>query len=173
MKLRVLATTAALAATGSVLVTAPALAGLSSGPSGHAFVPYSGWPSGATASVTTEMNPHGRSLVTLQVAGLDPHRTYGAHAHVASCSTPSGAGGHWQRVPGPLGDPRYSNPGNELWLDVTTDGTGAGTSRGTQDFSSSSTGRPKSVIIHAEPTATGRPDAGRAGARLACISVDF
>lgn len=171
--LRTAAATVALAAAGTAAVTAPALAGSTDGPASTGLVRYAGFPADATAVVTTTLTPAGRSMVTLDVAGLEPGRTYGAHAHVNRCGATGGAAGpHWQRRPGPA-TPAYANPGNEVWLDVTVGADGTGSSSATQDFAFSSTSRPLSVIIHALPTGTGKDDAGVAGPRLACVDVAF
>ena len=76
----------------------------------------------------------GATEVRLDVDGLLPNRGYAAHAHVNACG-PTGdvAGPHFQNqvdpaaAPGkPSTDPAYANPQNEIWLDLRTDGDGAG-----------------------------------------------
>jgi superoxide dismutase, Cu-Zn family len=137
-------------------------------------------PEGATIKV--DVNARGGSTeVRLDVRGLLPSRGYAAHAHVNPCG-PTGdvAGPHFQNqvdpaaAPGkPSTDPAYANPQNEIWLDLRTDGAGAGGSRVEVPFTF--TGRaPASVVIHeAETTGTAPGQAGSAGARLACITVPF
>ena len=137
-------------------------------------------PEGATIKVDVNARA-GSTEVRLDVGGLLPSRGYAAHAHVNPCG-PTGdvAGPHFQNqvdpaaAPGkPSTDPAYANPQNEIWLDLRTDGAGAGGSRVEVPFTF--TGRaPASVVIHeAEMTGTAPGQAGSAGARLACITVPF
>jgi Cu-Zn family superoxide dismutase len=69
-------------------------------------------------------------------------------------------------------DPRYANPRNEIWLDLTTDGNGYARSSASVDWrlGDRAVG---SVVLHAEHTHTGPGHAGTAGPRLACVTVDF
>lgn len=177
MNVRTLALTAALAAAGSALVTAPAVAGGAAVATSDEVVAYSGFPAGATARVHSASTPSGRTVVTLTVTGMEPGRTYGAHAHVNPCGmTGAAAGPHWQLADDPVKpsvDPAYANPANEVWLDVTTNASGNGTSTATLDVAFPADDRPRSVILHAEPTRTGAGQAGVAGARLACLTVGF
>ena len=179
MNVRVLAATVVLAAGGSVLLTAPALAGGADVAHGDDVVRYDtfAFPTSATAKVHSTSTPGGRTTVTLTVTGLRPGVTYGAHAHTGECGTAGAhAGPHWQLVADPVKpsvDPAYANPQNEVWLDVTTDETGAGTAVARQEFAFPPAGRPRSVIIHAEATKTGPGVAGTAGPRLACVPVGF
>lgn len=118
----------------------------------------------------------GRTEVTLRVRGLVPHRGYGVHVHQRPCgATGDAAGPHYQHVPDPVQpsvDPAYANPRNEIWLDLTTDDTGAATTSTSVDwqFVDRHAG---SVVLHAERTHTAPGHAGTAGARLACVNVDF
>jgi Cu-Zn family superoxide dismutase len=60
---------------------------------------------------------------------------------------------------------------NEVWLDVRTDATGAGTARTTVPLVFADRG-PGSIVVHeAEQTATGPGHAGTAGDRIACITL--
>jgi superoxide dismutase, Cu-Zn family len=171
---RSLAGTAAVALAGGLLLSAPAVADGADVATGEQVIAYAGFPEGGTARVHSVSTPSGRTVVTLTVTGLEPGKTYGAHAHVNPCG-PIGAdaGPHWQHVPGPATSPDYANPRNEIWLDVTTNEAGNGTSKATLDFAFSGEHRPRSVIIHALPTATGPTDSGVAGPRLGCLSVGF
>jgi Cu-Zn family superoxide dismutase len=166
--------TALLAAAGAVVLTAPALAGGADVARAGVISVYdpAQFPSTATARVHSTSTPSGRTVVTLTVTGLDANRTYGAHAHAAPCSSLAGAGPHWQRVKDPVKpsvNPAYANPSNEIWLDVTTNAAGNASAQAVQDFAFSPDDRPASVIIHAQPTAAN----GTAGARLACLTVEF
>lgn len=174
MHVRTLAASTAVAAVGAALVTAPAVAGGARVESAAEVVRYdAAFPSTATARVHLVETPSGRMVVTLSVTGLAPGRTYGAHAHVNGCGlTGAAAGPHWQAVDGPS-TPQFANPDNEIWLDVTTDETGAGTSQASRPVPFSPDDRPRSVIIHALPTATTPTGSGTAGTRLACVTVAF
>ncbi len=130
---------------------------------------------GARVAVSAE-SADGSTTVRLAVRGLQPGRTYGAHAHSMPCG-PDGeaAGGHFQHRPDPQQpstDPAFANPDNEVWLDLTTDAAGAGTAEVTVPWQFTDR-RPRSVVIHAEPTRTGPGEAGSAGQRAACITVGF
>ena len=108
----------------------------------------------------------GQTQVRLMVTGLPANRTFGAHVHTAPCGTdPSASGGHYQHSTGasqPLAD-------RELWLDVTTDAQGRGTTTTTVPWTFAP-GTAGSVVIHANPT---NPTTGAAGARLTCTTVPF
>jgi Cu-Zn family superoxide dismutase len=74
----------------------------------------------------------GATEVRLEVDGLLPNRGYAAHAHARPCGpTGDAAGPHFQNMVDPAAtpeqpstDPAYANPGNEIWLDLRTDGEG-------------------------------------------------
>jgi superoxide dismutase, Cu-Zn family len=133
-------------------------------------------PVGAQATVAATSGNTGTS-VTLSVQGLLPGRSYGAHAHTEPCGTTGAAAGpHFQNSVDPVQpsvDPRYANPDNEIWLDLTTDAKGAGTARTAVAWEIDRQRRPHSVVIHAISTATDPGRAGTAGNRVACVSVDF
>jgi len=136
-------------------------------------------PEGASARVRAVYDAAGDTFVTLHVRGMKPGHTYGAHAHVGECGLGGqDAGPHFQQVPFPTGssttDPAYANPGNEIWLDVTTNSAGNGSTMARLPWQFSPERAPKSVIIHAERTATGQDGAaGTAGSRLVCVDVGF
>jgi Cu-Zn family superoxide dismutase len=114
----------------------------------------------------------GKMRVKLTVSGLPANRPFGSHIHKLACSDASKAGGHYQNMPFPDGgtatDPAYANNMNEVWLDFTTDATGAGSAEATVNWVPRA-GEAKAVMIHDMPTATG----GVAGAKLACIEMAF
>ncbi|MFE9329579.1 superoxide dismutase family protein [Streptomyces sp. NPDC006925] len=130
-------------------------------------------PAGAGITVARRATRHG-TTVWLRVRGLLPDRTYGAHVHTRPCGgRPGDAGPHYQhrRAPRqPSTDPRYANPRNEVWLDVTTDSAGRGSavSRHGWTFRPGGAG---SVVLHERATRTGQGHAGAAGARLGCFTV--
>jgi Cu-Zn family superoxide dismutase len=136
-------------------------------------------PEGAEISVYTDTDG-GTTAVRLEVAGLLPGRGYAAHAHVNACGpTGDAAGPHFQNqvdpaaAPGrPSTDPAFANPQNEIWLDLRTDGEGDGESTAEMPFVFADRA-PASVVIHeAEVTATTPGQAGSAGARLACLTIE-
>jgi Cu-Zn family superoxide dismutase len=125
---------------------------------------------------TVGMQAQDETSVRLAVDGLLPSRTYGAHVHTKPCGADGNAAGpHFQHEPDPQQpstDPRYANPVNEIWLDLTTDAAGSGSAQATVPWQFAEN-RPGSVVIHADPTSTEPGKAGTAGARAACISVGF
>jgi Cu-Zn family superoxide dismutase len=135
-------------------------------------------PLGAHVSVAV-VGGDGHTQVTLDVARLMPGRSYVAHAHVNPCgATAADAGGHFQNTVDPAAgpdrpstDPAYANAENEVWLDLQTDGSGAGHAEADVPFTFG-TRAPRSVVIHADgTTASDAGHAGTAGARVACISL--
>jgi superoxide dismutase, Cu-Zn family len=133
-------------------------------------------PPGATATVRARSG-EGSTTVQLTVAGLQPRRAYGAHVHTRPCGPrPEDSGPHFQYTVDPVQpsvDPRFANPQNEIWLDLTTDGNGSGTAESVVAWEFPADRHPGSVVIHAMPTSTAHGKAGTAGARAACTSVDF
>jgi Cu-Zn family superoxide dismutase len=174
---RVGPTVAAFAAVG-LFVASPALARADRVRSDGPLVTYSSAvPEGATARVQAVYNSAGSTIVTLHVWGLLPNTEYGAHAHVNACgSTGAAAGPHFQNVQDPVVpsvNPAYANPRNEIWLDLETDDEGNGVAQTRVPWQFHPDRLAHSVIIHAEHTHTGPGDSGTAGARLACLTVDF
>lgn len=103
------------------------------------------------------------TVVRVNVAGLDPAKTYGSHLHNGDCA--SGGGGHYQHVEGGPVDAV-----NELWL--TTRGAvlvpnaggvahGAGSTTWMARISSADTNA-RSVVVH-EPVT---------GARITCADLE-
>ena len=161
-----------------LFLSSPAIAGADRIRSEGLLVSYSSAiPAGATARVQAVYDASGGTLVTLHVWGLQANTEYGAHAHVNSCGlTGSAAGPHFQNVPDPVlpsVDPAYANPDNEIWLDLTTDADGNGAAQTRVDWQFQPDRRAHSVIIHIQHTHVGPPNPGFAGARLACLTVDF
>lgn len=133
-------------------------------------------PEGARAAVVQWAGPDGSTRIHLFVKGVVADRVYGAHVHTKPCGKlPADAGPHYQDQVDPVTpsvDSRYANPRNEVWLDFETDHRGAAhaTSRNDWRFRD---GGARSVVIHEMATATHDGHAGTAGARLACLNVDF
>lgn len=120
--------------------------------------------SAATADVHVVATGVGGSLVALHVRNADAAagRTFGAHVHQSRCGTEgSAAGGHYQHAS--TGDLEA----REVWLDFAVNRAGNGHAEARRPWAIDQSS-PRSVIIHAGPTA---PD-GTAGARLACIDLD-
>ncbi|MBB5922566.1 Cu-Zn family superoxide dismutase [Actinoalloteichus hoggarensis] len=131
-------------------------------------------PPGAKVAVTAWGLWDGRTNITFGITGLIPGHAYGAHLHESPCGDePADAGSHYQHVIDPVQpsvDPAYANPRNEVWLDFVPDSEGEAvvmTSVGWRVAGD----EPRSVVIHAEHTATGVGEAGTAGERLACVTV--
>jgi len=133
-------------------------------------------PVGARAGVTS-MEDIESTTVTLDVNGLQPDRQYGSHIHTMACGVDGmAAGPHFQHEQDPISpsvDPAFANDKNEIWLDFTTDASGAATVTSTVPWTFTDDRRAGSVIIHAMQTATEPGKAGTAGDRIACITVDF
>ena len=168
----------ALAAGVGLFAASPALAGADRLRVEGELLRYSAAvPEGATARVQTVATPSGKTIVTMHLRGLAPNTEYGAHAHANPCgATGLAAGPHYQYVEDPVQpstDPAYANPGNEIWLDFTTNAAGSAVAHTTVDWQFHPERRAESVIIHVEHTHTGPHDSGVAGARLACLTVDF
>ena len=162
----------------SLFAASPALAGADHARADGDLVRYSAAiPVGAHARVNAVYDASGSTVVVLHVSGLAPNTAYGAHAHANPCGlTGAAAGPHYQHVMDPhqpSTSPAYANAQNEIWLDFVTDHEGSGTGTAKVDWQFSPDRRPGSVIIHAEQTHTGPTDSGTAGARLACLTVDF
>jgi Cu-Zn family superoxide dismutase len=129
-------------------------------------------PAGARAEVVTGPRDGG-TVVLLRVTGLLPDRDYGAHAHVNPCGPdPADAGPHYQHVQGGATDPAFANPRNEIWLDFTTNANGRGEAAARVDWQFGER-RAGSIVLHEEHTHTGPGEAGTAGARLGCFTVQF
>lgn len=132
-------------------------------------------PPGSTGKVVLTRDA-ARTQITLELTGLVPDRTYGAHLHANRCGPdPKAAGPHYQHSPDPATsgtstDPRFANPRNEVWLDFTSDARGAGRAQSTQDWVAGQRA-PRSLVIHAARTQTAPGSAGQAGPRLACLDL--
>jgi superoxide dismutase, Cu-Zn family len=135
-------------------------------------------PIGAAMTATIIPTSEG-STAQLTVLGLLPNRSYAVAAYNKPCGPTAGASGaRFQNHPDPAAtpsapstDPRYANPDNEIWLDVQTDASGAGTAATTVPFVL--TDRvPGSIVVHDQtqtPQSSAR--AGNFGARIACLTL--
>jgi superoxide dismutase, Cu-Zn family len=133
-------------------------------------------PAGARGAVQSRSGD-GTTTVTLAVRNLQPRRWYGAHVHTQPCGQrPEDAGPHFQFSVDPVQpsvDPAYANEQNEIWLDLVTDESGAGSAESTVAWEFPADRPPGSVVIHADQTSVEAGEAGSAGARAACITVEF
>ncbi|WP_019806692.1 superoxide dismutase family protein [Saccharomonospora halophila] len=133
-------------------------------------------PVGSAARVVSVAGSSSGTVIKLKVEDLRADRGYGAHVHTDPCGpAPADAGGHYQHRQDPdqpSTDPAYANPDNEIWLDFTTDDTGAAEVESSVEWSFGER-RPSSVVLHEHHTLTGEGEAGVAGDRLACLDVDF
>src|SRR5690349_12655691 len=165
------AVAAACAATlGVGAAVAPALAGaaLNCKSELRDFAPSAAGPfDGATAKLTLVGTESTQAVFV--VHGVDPAvagRTFGAHLHNGPCVEGNGAAalGHYNHSGT---TPLTVNDQTEIWLDVTINDGGNGQSMARVDWAPTS--GPRSVVIHANPTAAD----GTAGARLACLPVEW
>jgi Cu-Zn family superoxide dismutase len=117
---------------------------------------------GARASVKAHAHGKHGTTVTLHVHGLEPNREFGSHVHILGCND-NKAGGHYRNDPA-----APASPQNEIWLDFVTDAHGNGSAKATVDWTFRPDGA-NAVIIHTDHTAS----SGAAGAKLACLDVDF
>lgn len=135
-------------------------------------------PIGATLMATISRVSN-TTVVELAVSRLLPNRAYAVHAHTKACgATGDAAGPHFQNRVDPAATPQapstnpdYANPNNEIWLELHTDATGAGVAHTTVPFTFTNRW-PGSIVVHeAMTTATDAGHAGKAGARIACLTL--
>ncbi len=105
-----------------------------------------------------------RTTVLLVTTALtDPGATHGAHVHTGPCIAGNGA----------AAGPHYNHGGGisastEVWLDFEVRGS-TGVAVANVPFAIPEGGA-RSIVIHAAPT---DPTTGAAGARLACLPLEF
>ncbi|MET7766810.1 superoxide dismutase family protein [Streptomyces sp. NPDC005336] len=120
--------------------------------------------------------PYGGTYVFLALRGVAPNHHFGIHVHTKPCgTTPDSSGPHYQNVKDPKQpstNPKYANPRNEVWLDLTTNGRGDGRSQTVVKWHFRP-GEARSVVIHEHATSTQAGKAGMAGDRVACVNVPF
>ena len=125
---------------------------------------------GATAQVVARESD-GTTIVTLKVQALDHAAAgtmLGAHIHAGSCVAGNGAaaGPHYNAGGTP-------SPQTEVWLDFTIEANGTARSETTVPFVIPQGGA-AALVIHAMATSPGpTPAPGTAGARLACLPIQF
>ncbi|MDX3224792.1 superoxide dismutase family protein [Streptomyces sp. ME19-01-6] len=132
-------------------------------------------PSGTPSPQGTQGKHEGTSVM-VWLHGAKANHTFGVHVHTKPCGTmPDDSGPHYQNMKDPKQpstNPKYANPHNEVWLDLTTDkyGDGHSVTHVNWRFRDSEA---RSIVIHEHATATQKGKAGMAGARVACIKVPF
>jgi Cu-Zn family superoxide dismutase len=135
--------------------------------------PYADGTANPAANITgiaaAAFTSSGRTFVALTVAGLPADRVFGAHVHRLACEDTKG-GTHYQNVVSPttVTDPAYANAANEVWLDFTSNGNGKALSTANANFIVRRD-EANAIVIHTNATGAG----GVAGAKLACINLDF
>jgi Cu-Zn family superoxide dismutase len=160
----------------SVAVAATAVAGAAVLRFADGLKDYSSAAAGPFDHATARLQLVDRGTGTtavLHVRGVDPAvagRTFGAHLHDGPCSTdsPAAASGHYNADAHAGHVPVVVSRQTEVWLDFTVDASGAGDSSTAVRFPVESGTR--SVVVHAAPT---DPATGLAGARLACLPVEW
>jgi len=169
----VLTTTGALACAAALVIGSPGSAGACtvrtfSGPlrdlSPSTTDPFDG----ARARLTMAVGRH-RTFAILVVRGVDraaAGHSYGAHLHAGPCiaGDPAAAGPHYNVS---TATPPVSSPDTEVWLDLTVRPPGSAVAL--TDVPFVPTAGARSVVIHAMTT----DDHGAAGARLACLPVEW
>jgi Cu/Zn superoxide dismutase len=123
-------------------------------------------PTDGAAARARVIETESRSIVRLQLSGLDPAAAgtvFGAHVHIGPCMAGDGAaaGPHYN-----IGEAPSAH--SEVWLDFTARASGRAVSLAIVPFRIPA-GAGGSIVIHAMPTA----DDGSAGARLACLPLTF
>ncbi|MCG5212721.1 superoxide dismutase family protein [Streptosporangium soli] len=130
-------------------------------------------PSGAMGEATIESTGT-ETESELFLEGMLPNRKYGAHLHVNACGEkPDDSGPHFRWEASPSASPNQpATRENEIWLDISTNGEGDGDAHATQPWALTKDRLPGSVVIHAKETTTTGPQAGQAGDRVACLTLN-
>ncbi|MET9381538.1 superoxide dismutase family protein [Streptomyces sp. NPDC002928] len=122
------------------------------------LVPAASW-----IRVSQRTVPSGATTVELRVSGVRPGHEFGVQVHRRPCGAdPAAAGGRYQHVPG--GGADHVSAANEVWLDFTANGRGAGLASVRHDWGFRQ-GEASSVVIQDAPGAGGVP--------VACFTVPF
>jgi hypothetical protein len=132
---------AAIASLGLMAALAPGALGAAVVTRGE-FHPFNGSTLDIAGNATMVRTADGRTIVTIQVTGLDAGLTYGSHVHAQSCANGL-AGGHYRFDPAGA-----ATPPNEIWPGpFTTNAAGNGNGDTVADGIAGSTA--VSVVIHA------------------------
>ncbi len=145
-------------------------------------------PIGAAMTATIIPTSEG-STAELTVLGLVPNRSYAVSAHTKACGTSANAAGtRFRYRPDPaarapttssdpefaepgLADPELAEPEDEISLHVRTDAAGTGTSRIAIPFTLTNRVPGSMVVSDETPGTTGSGQAGKARARIACLTL--
>ena len=124
-------------------------------------------PTDGARGLATGVRRPGQTVVVLNIKGLDQAAagtTFGAHVHIGPCTINDGGAalGHYNHGGGISSE-------TEVWLDftVTAGGTGHSTAIVPFDIPDQAAA---SIVVHELPT---NPTTGLAGARIACLGIDF
>ena len=128
---------------------------------------------GATAQVKVEQED-GETEVSLKIQGLGRGSAglqFGAHVHVGPCVAGNGAAAdaHFNINIATRSTPVVISEETEVWLDFVIGRNGTARAEAEVPFVIPPGGA-GSVVIHEKPTA---PGTGLAGARIACLPVQF
>ena len=108
---------------------------------------------GITGRAQMVRTADGRTIVSIQLEGLDPNTTYGSHVHAAACAENS-ANGHYKFDPAGA-----AAPPNEIWPGpFTTNAAGLG--NGSTIAAGTAGPTAVSVVVHAP-----------GGAKIACADL--
>ncbi|MEW1911801.1 superoxide dismutase family protein [Kitasatospora sp. NPDC085895] len=128
-------------------------------------------PYGSRVRVTEARSGTG-TAVGLELTGIVPATELTAHVHTGQCGAdPAASGPHYQDAVDPVQpptDPAYANDRNEVRLALRTDAAGDGTAR-TAVHWRFRPGGARSLVLHTVHAEGAHP----AGARVACVNVDF
>ncbi|MEV6212807.1 superoxide dismutase family protein [Kitasatospora sp. NPDC051914] len=128
-------------------------------------------PYGAHVRVTVARSGGG-TAVSVELTGASPAADLAAHVHTGYCGAdPASSGAHYQDVRDPVQpstDPAYANDRNEVRLALRTDARGDAATR-TRVGWAFRPGGAHSLVLHTVHAAGARA----AGARVACVNVDF
>lgn len=120
-------------------------------------------PAAAWIQVSQHTTESGATTVRLRVTGVRPGHAYGVRVHRKPCGAdPAAAGPPYRHEPST--DPADDTADNEVRLDFTADGRGAGEASARHAWGFRQ-GEASSVVIHDAP--------GAHGARAACFTVPF
>lgn len=117
------------------------------------FHPFNGSTLQIGGNATMVRTADGRTIVTIQVTGLDAGLTYGSHVHAQSCANGL-AGGHYKFDPAGA-----ATPPNEIWPGPFTTNA-AGNGSGWTVASATAGQTAVSVVVHAP-----------GGAKIACADL--
>lgn len=128
----------------------------------------------ATAQVVA-IESNGSTIVRLKVQGLAHFAAgteLGAHIHVGSCEKGNGAAAR-RHYNSSTTNPLTVTSSTEVWLDFEIGSNGTASAEAHVPFVIPPGGA-GALVIHAAGTSTGpTPPAGSAGARWACLPVEF